>query len=243
MSDDDTLSQDDAMLMALADDELDADTARALRARMAADPALAARHALYVDSRRAMRAAWPEEPLPERLLASLADPGTRGGQDADHGPGSGRAAVIRLAPRQRLVAAGGWAMAASLLAVIVLGDAWPGRETGGGGAVLAQAAEALAAAPTGAEARLPDGRPVRALASFRTDLGFCRLIEAGPERGLACRDADAGGWAVALSVPSGEGGGFLPASDLGTGLIDAALDEIGAGPALGPEDEAALLAP
>ncbi|WP_156118125.1 hypothetical protein [Paracoccus sp. PAMC 22219] len=55
-----------------------------------------------------------------------------------------------------------------------------------------------------------------------------------------CRDQD--GWSVALAVPGAGQDAYLPASDLGTGLIDAALDEIGAGPALDPTAEADALA-
>ncbi|MEQ3699451.1 MAG: hypothetical protein ABNH17_08720, partial [Paracoccus sp. (in: a-proteobacteria)] len=69
--------------------------------------------------------------------------------------------------------------------------------------------------------------------------GLCRLIEAGAERALMCRDQ--GDWSVALAVPRAGQDAYLPASDLGTGLIDAALDDLGAGPALDSAAEAAAL--
>ena len=53
----------------------------------------------------------------------------------------------------------------------------------------------------------------------------------------------AGVWSVsvALAVPGAGQDAYLPASDLGTGLIDTALDDLGAGPALDPAAEAAAL--
>lgn len=221
--------ESDEMLMALADGELDPSTAERLWTRIAEDPALADRFAGFADSRAAVRAAYPAEPVPDHLIAAIM---------AAPAP----AATVLPFRRTRTVAAPArWAMAASVLLAVGLGGFLAGRglPPAPAGGDLATAAAALSAVPTGGEAALPDGTPARALASFETDLGLCRLIETARERGLACRDDQ--GWSVALAVP-GEQDAYRPASELGTGLIDAALDQIGAGAALEPEAEAALLA-
>ncbi|CAM3194981.1 anti-sigma factor [Paracoccus nototheniae] len=218
----------DAMLMALADGELDDPTAARLRARIAADPALAARFAVFTDTRDSLRAAFPPQSAPDPLIATIM-------------AGAQPATVLPFRRRPALRPVAGWALAASVVLAVGLGGYLAGRATPPGLAPLQQAAVALAATPTGGEAPLPGGTTARALASFDTDLGLCRLIEAGGTRGLMCRDGS--GWAQALAVPGAGDDAYQPASDLGTGLIDAALDQIGAGPALEPEEEAALLAP
>ncbi|WP_411840186.1 anti-sigma factor family protein [Paracoccus sp. ME4] len=218
--------ESDEMLMALADGELDPTTAERLWTRIAEDPALADRFARFADSRAALRAAYPAEPVPDHLIAAIMAAETPA------------ATVVPFRPRA-VASPVRWAMAASVLLAVGLGGFLIGRglpQAPGGG--LAIAAAALSAVPTGGEALLPDGTPARALASFETDLGLCRLIETTAERGLTCRDAD--GWSVALAVPGAQDD-YRPASELGTGLIDAALDQIGAGAALDPAAEAALL--
>jgi hypothetical protein len=220
--------ESDEMLMALADGELDETTAERLWQRIETDPALADRFALFADTRHGLQAAYPPEPVPNRLIATVM-------------AGTPASDPVVVPFRRRLSARpmAAWAMAASLVLAVGLGGFLAGRATPPAGATLQQAAAALAQVPTGGDAALPGGAVARALASYDTDLGLCRLIEAGAERALMCRDQ--GGWSVALAVPGAGQDAYLPASDLGTGLIDAALDDVGAGPALDPAAEAAAL--
>lgn len=221
--------KDDAMLMALADGELPAAEARHLLARLTAEPGLADRFAAFVETRDLVRRAMDPGPVPARLVAAI---------EAAPPP-----QVLRLPARPRWPAAA-LALAAALVMAVGLGAVITGRGAppGGGDPALAAAA-ALAGLPTGAEAALPGGITARALASFDTAAGFCRLVAVGgpalAERAVVCR-GDGGGWTVALAVAEG-GDGFLPASDTAVALVDAYLDGIGAGPALEPAAEAARL--
>lgn len=253
--------ESDEMLMALADGELDDAAAERLWARIERDPALADRLAQFIDSRDALRGAWPPEPVPDPLVAAImAAPDPRAGAARPilssgvsgtasgaaprtaSGPSSGTGQVVPLRRRPSARQITGWALAASVMLAVGLGGFLAGRGAPGmpGGAPLAQAAALLEEVPTGGRDGLPGGTVGRVLASYQTDLGLCRLIEAGVQRGLVCRDT--AGWSVAVAVPSTAGDAYLPASDLGTGLLDAALDEIGAGPALDPDAEAEALA-
>jgi hypothetical protein len=147
------------------------------------------------------------------------------------------------------------AMAATVALAIGLGSG--ATLFGGGGdgapagattlASVGPAAPALAAAlesaPTGATT--PEG--LRAVASFRMDDGrVCREFETGDAAaGLACRGAQ-GDWTVMViaAAPQTEaaGDGYAPASGVFADALSAALDAMGAGPALGPDEEAAAIA-
>ena len=101
---------DDVMLMAYVDGEVDAATAREIEAAMAADPSVAARAQRMRESAAITRAAFADvmhEPVPDRLVAALA--------------GGGMANVVSLPRRSPAIprAVIGWAMAASLAALIV----------------------------------------------------------------------------------------------------------------------------
>jgi hypothetical protein len=229
----------DDMLMALADDELNTTEAAALRRVIAADAVLAARYAVFLDTRHSLRAAFPPEPVPARLLAA-----------AWQGAGSAGAetGVLPFAPRSRparsALAPPGWlALAASLL--LAVGAFWVGRgsapDTVVAGDATVQAAMILSGRLTGEAVQLPDSTTARVLASFDTDLGLCRLIGVDGARHLTCRGDDADGWVTALSVATGEVEGYLPASDVINPVIDQMLDAIGAGPNLAPEEEARAL--
>ena len=63
--------KDDAMLMALADGELPAAEARHLLTRVAADPELADRFALFVETRDLVREAMDPGPVPAHLVAAI----------------------------------------------------------------------------------------------------------------------------------------------------------------------------
>lgn len=111
---------DDVMLMAYVDGEVDAATAREIEAAMAADPSVAARAQRMRDGAAITRAAFADvlhEPVPDRLVAALAGGGAVGAATA-----AAAANVVRLEPRRSHTPAHGvlgWAMAASLAALIV----------------------------------------------------------------------------------------------------------------------------
>ena len=221
---------DDETLMALADGELPPDRARWLEAQVAANPALAARLALFTDTRQIVQAAMDPGPVPDRLIAAI-----------ERGP---MAEVVPLRPRSRP----GWqsmALAASVAALAV-GAFVLGRIGAPDPQAPAQvAALALADQLTGQTATLPGGTGARVLASYDTSAGLCRLIQLTPPAGLAqravvCRSG--AGWDVALSVAV-EGGGFLPASDAATEIIDGFLDTLSAAEPLTPDQESAALRP
>ena len=215
--------ESDEMLMALADGELpEADSARLL-ARIAADPALAARYALFANTRTLVQQAYPRETVPDALRdAILAAP-------------TPSRVVPFPAPRASL----GWlALAASLVLAVGLGGFFVGQGT----APLAAsdpaqaAASLLASTPTGGSVAQSDGGTARVLASYETDLGLCRLISldlasGGAERAIVCREAE--GWTVALSVIAGSAESYLPASETATALIDTFLDGFSASDPLG----------
>ncbi len=237
----------DDMLMALADGELSGETAAELRRRIAGDPELAARFALFETGAADLRAAFDPGPVPDRLLRAIADTpmGTTGGtvtplrRRAAAGlarPGGAGAARLAMAASVIL------ALATGFLAGRNLAPSAPGGlATDRAGA----AAGALAALPTGGETTLATGVTARVLGSFQTDRGLCRMIAirdgAAEDRAVIC--AAGSDWTVALRVQAGGEGGFVTASDDTAGVIDAFLDRIGAGAALTPDEEAAALAP
>jgi hypothetical protein len=240
------MTQDDVsdeMLMALADGELGDAEAAALMRRIAADPAVAARHALFVETRSAVAAALRPGPVPDRLVRAILD-----------APASDTAApaqVLPFRPRRSLaVQPARWlaAVAAVALMAVGIGGFLAGRATAPGTLAAAPSAAAIgqmAALPAGAELAVGGDATMRVLASFRTDLGLCRLAALsdpaqGESRLVACRSG--AGWQLALTVREGAPGGFRLASDLAVSTVDAFLDGIGAGPALGAAEEAAALA-
>lgn len=220
----------DAMLMALADGELNELDAARLRQRLAADPDLAARHLAFVQTRAWMQQAFPPEPVPDRLIATVL-----AGPDSAAPPAN----VVPL--RRWFAPAPGWGMALAASLLLLLGGFWAGRSGApqGIGADLALAAAEL---PTGAETRLTDGSTARVLASYATDLGLCRMIAQDSWRHILCRDGQSGIWDLALSVHSGEPGSFLPSSALAVQLVDQLLEDIDAGPPLDADEERRALA-
>ena len=215
----------DAMLMALADGELnDLDAAR-LRKRLATDPDLADRYLAFAQTRSWMQDAFPPEPVPDRLIATVLKAPDTAVPTAE---------VVPL--RRRLNSVPGWGMALAASLVLGIGSFWVGRTTvpqpGKFDPVLA-----MAQLPTGAETRLSDGSTARVLATYATDIGLCRMFAQDSWRHIACRDDQSGVWDVALSVHAGEVGSFLPSSAVAVELIDRLLDEIQAGPAMSADEE------
>jgi anti-sigma factor RsiW len=248
----------DEMLMRLADGELEEPVATGLRARIAADPGLAARFAAFERTRRAAADAFAgiaAQPVPDRLIAAVlaADAATR-------------RAAPRVAPAAAPPAAPPWAtrparpvrrfiplaLAASVAALIALpagymlgrggeGDVLRDPLRGGAGLVAA----ALETTASG-ERRSAGGLSVRPLASHRVAGGVCRdfLLEpaagatTAPVLGVACRDG--AGWVLRASVTL-QGGDALRTASADHPVIAAVLEGLGAAPPLDPDSEAALL--
>jgi anti-sigma factor RsiW len=104
-----TTRVDDVMLMAYVDGEVDSATARQIEHAIAADPSLSARARMFRDSAAMMRGAYADalhEKVPDRLISALS-------------PLSGRKNVVALQARRPARQIVGWAMAASLAALVV----------------------------------------------------------------------------------------------------------------------------
>lgn len=223
----------DEMLMALADGELAQADAAALRARIAADPALAARFAVFTETADALRKAFVQPDMPERLTSAI--------HAGDHHAPSGGSVIV---PFQSRFFGSPMALAASL--VVGLGLGWilnGGKETGTA-IGLPQAAAALVDVATGETQMLAGLGEARVLGSYETMRGLCRLIAVQQDTGhttrfLACRDQAS--WDTALVIADSAENGFAPASEAGTEMVDIFLESIGSGPALTPEEEAEKL--
>jgi len=222
-------------LIAYADGELDAATRAALETAMAGDPQLAQRVARHQALRARLQSAFApvlEEPVPERLLASV--------RGAAAGPRTGN--VVALPPR--LHARWSWAqwsaIAASLIVGTLLGPPLlrPGAETSlvdtTGGRMVARGALARALAEQLASSQ-PPGAPVHIGVSFRSRGGaYCRtfsLHAADGLAGLACHEQNS--WRIetlarAESEPVGAGlrpaASALPPAVAGT-LADLIVGE------------------
>ena len=205
----------DETLMAYADGELDVATRAAVEAAMATDPQLAQRVARHRALRGRLRAALDpvlDEPLPERLLASV------------HGAPAQRRAdnVIPLKPK----AAPRWswpqwgAIAASLVGGALLGPLL--LRTPAGAVLVSRDGQVLA---SGALARAlteqlasnqPPGAPVQIGVSFRARNGdYCRtfvLRDKSALAGLACRGHQAWRLEVLAQNPARRARAARPAS-------------------------------
>lgn len=210
---------DDTMLMALADGELPETVAAPLRARIAADPALQADYAVFEETARILREDQGLGPVPEHLVAAIR---------AAPGPASS-------APRRAL-----WqplALAASLLLAFWAGGQWSQPR---GSDPLAHAL-----LPTGETAALADGSTLRALASYPTEAGLCRLLrqdgKTTSEQLLICNKD--GSWGLQLALRSPAEAGYVTASDAEVAIWEEYLDALGAGVPLTAAEEALQLRP
>ena len=225
----------DETLMALADDELDAETARRVFQAVAADPALAARLARFSETRRllaeAAQASQPGTPAEDPLAAMI-----RAGISRPTAP----PAPANLNRRPLLAAAASMAIAA-----IGLGWwAWSDHQPGG---LSVPELAALDSLPSGESRRLETGGELTMIASFRSSAGaLCREFETaqGAQTRIVLACHEDGDWrerfaAVTENVTETGAGDYRPAS--GGASVDEALAGLGAGDPLTPEEEAAAL--
>ncbi|MDH2325832.1 hypothetical protein QCN27_03015 [Cereibacter sp. SYSU M97828] len=202
----------DETLMAFADGELAEPEASELAQRIAADPDLAARVAMFRQTRD-MFAKMPADPVPDALadrIRAMAEP----------------PALSNVVPMRRRVPL--WQLPAAAAVALAVGLGAGLSLVPSGGTDLA----VLDSLPSG-EAR--DG--VTAVATFRIASGdLCREFEAGGMISVACRTDD--GWQTRLAVATG-GEGYAPVS--GVEALDAWLAGVEAGDPLDPEAEASVL--
>ncbi len=237
---------DRTRLAAFVDGELPPEEAAAVVMHLADHPADQA----YVDDLFAANAALAQAfaaPMADPVPAAL-DQAIRGTVAANPKP----AKVIPFRPRAA-IAFGGLALAASLAAAIVLfRPADPQFLVAGPVATGSPLAQALATLPSGTPLPQGEGRDLMILATLPTNTGPCREVEALDRRAgrlelaLACHDP-ASGWSIAAVLqeplsPAADGTGFVPAEGAAAEGLSAYLDARGAGLALSPEAEAALIA-
>ncbi|MDX5411687.1 MAG: hypothetical protein LPK02_01400 [Rhodobacterales bacterium] len=234
----------DEMLMALADGELTGPDASKLLARIRANPDLAARYALFTDTADALRRSVDPGPVPDYLISTVLT-APAGAPDAPGATVSNVTPLRRKSGGRTGMTAWPMAMAASLVLAVGVGGFLAGRSLAPAPVGLEGAASALRGTATGGSIALADGRTARALGTFDTEAGLCRLIAVGgadghAERAVVCLAGD-DRWRTAFAVSEGGAGMFLPASDMAVSLTDDFLDGIGAGAAMTPEAEARVL--
>lgn len=229
----------DETLMALADDEITGDAAARLHARIADDPDLAARYALFTQTGELVHVAAREDPdavISADFEARIRDMGAAASRKADN--------VVLM---QRARRWGPVALAASLALAVGLsaGAFFNSGTTKTGPLVLSTELQALLGIlPAGAQAELPDGRDLRIVASFTDGTGaFCREYETTAEGAtryisVACRDGSDWSLRFAMATASNTNG-YAPASSLEA--LDAFYAATDASPPLPEEEERAFL--
>lgn len=241
---------DDERLMAYADGALPPEEAAEVERLIAEDAGLAARVALFSDSRAVVkRALGAPPPVSDSLVASV-----RALADADaarrQAPGAS-AQVIDLAARRRTVPFWQLPLAASVAMAVGVVGGWIGKPERAGPDGLAVATvveealvEALGSVRSGESRKIADEVMFTAVSSFRDGDGrLCREFKQDRDGrdsvvAVACR-ADAT-WSVRLAVASAAGdGGYAPASSLDT--LDAWLSSVEAGAPLSDDEETAAL--
>lgn len=225
------MSFPDEVLMAYADDELDAPTRAAVDAAMASDPEIARRIARHKALRGRLHSAFNkvlEEPVPARLLTAVrAEP-----------TGARKSNVVTLhRPQARRWMWPQWtAIAASLLVGLLVGRLALLR-TGSTGPIVIRDGRMLAAGPLAAalsEQLAHDqtaAAPVRIGVSFRAKSGeYCRtfaLRQPGPLGGVACHAA--AGWQVSVlahaEVPAAGSGAYRQAASVMPPAVIAAVGD------------------
>ncbi len=219
----------DEVLMAYADDELDAQARAAVEAAMAADPEIARRIAQHKALRSRVHSAFDkilDEPVPARLLQVV--------RSEPSGSGTNKVVQLHRRPLGRWAWPQWTAMAASLIVGVIAGRlALVRRGTEPiimrGGQVLASGALADALSHQLA-ADQSAAAPVRIGVSFRAKSGeYCRTFTVRQSTalgGLACRAAD--GWQVrVLAGTESPGGGPGPYRQAASSMPPAVITAVG----------------
>lgn len=237
----------DEVLMAYADDELDAGTRAAVEAAMAADPEIARRIAQHKALRSRLHSAFNEvldEPVPARLLQVV--------RNDRAAPGKTNVVALRRHRIQRWGLPQWTAIAASLIVGVIAGRSVLVRSGMSGpivmkdGQVLARGALADALADQLA-ANQTAAAPVRIGVSFRARSGeYCRtfaMSAPGALAGLACRAGDS--WRVrvlARAETGAEPGTYRQAASAMPPAVVAAVSNMIVGEPLDAPAEAAARA-
>lgn len=227
----------DEVLMAYADDELDAPTRAAVEAAMASDPEIAQRIARHRALRSRVHSAFGPiagEPVPTRLLEVI--------RSAPSGSRENNVVPLRRRPVQRWTWPQWGAIAASLIVGVLAGrlvlvrSRAPDLIAFSGGRILANGVLADALSDQLA-ADQPAAAPVRIGVSFRSKSGeYCRTFtvrQPAALAGLACRAAQ--GWQVGVlahaeSAAGGSGDYRQAASSMPTAIVAAVGDRIAGEP-------------
>ncbi|MBB3975210.1 hypothetical protein GGQ64_000386 [Rhizobium azooxidifex] len=242
---------DDETLMAFADGELDEATSIELETALASDDALAARLAVFLDTRRTVADALKpliDDEAPPRLAEAVARMVERA--EGETGPDAQTGApdnVVALHPQRRRPEPQRWFMqvAAGLVAVVagVAGFAI-GRSTDNGAPdANLNLAAALDSQASGRDVPLGTGTVLHVVSTFRDDHGeLCREYQLNDRENstltIACRRG--GEWLPRLALTSLQpADGYVPASSQET--IDAYLASIHAGAPLSADEERAAL--
>ncbi len=240
----------DEMLMAYADGELSGAEASAVERAISENEDLAARVALFADSRDAVRQAYEKPPIvPADLEARVRAMAATAAALQQTAPSASN--VIDLAARRRVVPFWQLPAAAAVALAIGLGSAWlTGQGSGSGGLQVAGLGDpaivgALATVASGERVALGGGANFAAIATFRDgDNSLCREFEHDREGGstvvaVACRTDNKWEVRFAIAAAAADAEGYAPVSSLET--LDAYLSATGAGAPLSTTDEAAAL--
>lgn len=254
----------DATLMALADGELADADAQSLRAQIAADPILAARFALFVETRALVRQAAREGlTAPSAAGDASREPVSVGSLQPKGFPAAERrhaahAALARRWRRWQLPIAACVLLTVGGIAGFMLAPRGAGQNVAMASAILAlhaaepALAQSLDRVPSGQDVHWSAGESglsgrIVILSTHRLgDATYCREYEisfAGPLRGAvvgaSCRRNGVWRAEIAAAKPP-EGSGYAPAS--GVTAVDQYLASLGSPGPLSSEDERARLA-
>lgn len=231
-------------LSAYLDGALSPHEMQQMEAEMLADPKLAERCAELKASDETLRAAFAGPmtgALPDRFMALLGEP--KSATVVDFAAARAKRDQARTRPTW-FGWRGGAALAASLVAVVVVGSQF--RSPTGSVPDAAQVAfnDVLDRTPSGQRVNLANGTVMSPRLSFAARDGrFCREYASGADLGVACRGN--AGWhveALAKGQAASDGEeGYATAGGEG-GALDPAYARLGAGDPLDPKAEAALIA-
>jgi negative regulator of sigma E activity len=223
----------DEVLMAYADDELDASTRASVDAAMASDPEIARRIARHQALRSRVHSAFNkvvDEPVPARLLQAVR------GEAA--GSRTSNVTPLRGRPMREQIRSRSWpqwtAIAASLIVGVIAGRLTL-MGTGNSGPVVMRGDRMLASGPLAAAlsnqlaGAQSAGDPARIGVSFRSKSGeYCRtftLSQPTMLAGLACRGRDA--WQVSVlahtELTDGNSGAYRQAASSMPAAVVAAV--------------------